>query len=147
MRWLITLLLTMLLPRLALAAPDAGNAQAWWQVLLIETIKATLAIAVPVLSTLVYVLLRRTKLNIELEQLQRIAGTAAGWAEQRAHQALRAQGTPTPSAQKLATALAYGAELARRYGIRQKAVERLEGLIESKLGQQKLTAAPPKTTA
>lgn len=145
MRWLITLLLTMLLPRLALAAPEVGGAQNWWQVLLVEIIRTTLAIAVPVLSTLAYVLLRRVRLNIELEQLQRIATTAAGWAEQRAHQALVSGGALTPSAQKLSTAIAYGADLAQRYGLRQRAVLRLEGLIESKLGQQKLAVAKAPT--
>ena len=145
MHWILALCATSMLPRLALAAPDVGGTQNWWQVLLVEIIRTTLAIAVPVLSTLAYVLLRRVKLHIELAQLQRIATTAAGWAEQRAHQALVSGGAMTPSAQKLSTAIAYGADLAQRYGMRQKAVSRLEGLIESKLGQQKLATAKAPT--
>lgn len=137
MQWVLVMLWAILVPAVALAAPEAAAAQSWWQVLLIEVIKAALAIAVPVLSALVFVLLRRIELNVELAQLQTIASAAAGWAEQKAYKGI-AQGKPMPSADKLAAAITYGAELARRYKLHQRAAERLEGLIEAKLGQQRL---------
>lgn len=141
MGWFAGLIAAWCLPAIAYAADlEAAAQQAWWQVALVEILRVTIAIAAPVLATLVAVLLRRIKLNVELEQLQKIASVAAGWAEQKAHQAL-AVGSPTPSAQKLQSALTYGAELARKYKLTTVAVERLEGLIEAKLGNAKLSAA------
>jgi hypothetical protein len=115
--------------------------QVWWQVLLAELLKLFLVIFVPVLSTLIVTLLRRWKINVEFEQVNSIATKAAGWAEQKALSALKEGKEKTAGADKMKLALDFANGLANQYKLSAKATEKLQDLIESSLGQEKVKAA------
>lgn len=125
-------------------AADTTVTQNWWQVLLVEIIRVAVAVAVPALSVLIVKLVSlasRSKLNLELQQVQRIAQAAVAWAEEKAYKALKAGQVPTSSAEKMKTALTFAGELAERYKVPQKAQDQIQQLIESALGATRKT--PP----
>lgn len=129
-------------PIVALAKGEAE--QSWWHVLVLEFIKVSLAIAVPVLSTLAAVLLQRWRIKIEAEQVEKLARGAAGFAEEKAAQAFK-EGKPRSSgAEKMATAIQWSHQMAGQYGAKRWTIERLTNLIEAELGQKKVKAEPPK---
>lgn len=115
--------------------------QVWWQVLLAELLKLFLVIFVPVLSTVIVSLLRRWKINVEFDQVNSIATKAAGWAEQKALAALKEGNEKTGGAEKMKMALDFANGLANQYKLSAKATEKLQDLIESALGQEKVKAA------
>jgi hypothetical protein len=121
--------------------PAEPEKQVWWQVLLAELLKLFLVIFVPVLSTLIVSLLRRWKINVEFEQVNSIAVKATGWAEQKALSALKEGKEKTGGADKMKLALDFGNGLANQYKLSAKATEKLQDLIESALGQEKVKAA------
>lgn len=122
-------------------APAAtSDKQSWWQVLLTELINLIVVIFVPVLSTLAVTLLRRWKINVEFEQVNNIASKAAGWAEQKARARFRDGKGTTQGAAKMQLALGFANELADKYKLPAKATEKLQDLIESSLGQEKVKA-------
>ncbi len=125
-------------------APEAevkAEQQQWWQVLLAELLKLFLVIFVPVLSTVIVSLLKRWKINVEFEQVNSIATKAAGWAEQKALAALKEGKEKTAGAEKMKLALDFANGLAAQYKLSAKATEKLQDLIESALGQEKVKAA------
>jgi len=115
--------------------------QGWWQVALAELLNLFLVIFVPVLSTLIVTLLRRWKINVEFEQVNSIAVKAAGWAEQKALVALKEGMGKTPGGDKMKLALDFANGLADQYKLSAKATAKLQELIESSLGQEKMKAA------
>lgn len=121
--------------------PAEPEKQVWWQVLLAELLKLFLVIFVPVLSTLIVSLLKRWKINVEFEQVNSIATKAAGWAEQKALAALKEGKEKTAGADKMKLALDFANGLANQYKLSAKATEKLQDLIESALGQEKVKAA------
>jgi hypothetical protein len=123
------------------AKPAAPEKQEWWQVLLAELLKIFLVIFVPVLSTLIVSLLRRWKINVEFAQVNDIATKAAGWAEQKALSALKEGKEKTSGGDKMKLALDFANGLANQYKLSSKATEKLQDLIESALGQEKVKAA------
>lgn len=136
MNKILTFLALMLVSTTALAADVVQ--QAWWQVLIADLLQVFVAIAVPVLSTLVVVLARRWKMNLEFDKVNAIALKAAGWAEQKAYKALREGQPQSSSAEKLDTALEFAKDLANKYKLPAKATEKLEDLIEAALGEKKV---------
>lgn len=116
----------------------AATTQDWWQVLLADLLQAFVVIAVPVISTLVAVLLRRWKINLEADQVEKVAAKAAGWAEQKALSALKEGKPKTSAAEKMDLALNFGNELVEKYGLKRAAAEKLQDLIEAELGKKKL---------
>jgi hypothetical protein len=122
--------------------PAKPDAQTWWQVLLMFLIKASLAIAGPVLSVLVVTLLRRWKINLEYDQVNKLVSAAAGFAEQKSAIALKEGAQKTSGAEKLKLALDFADSLAKQYKLSAKATSKLTELIESHLGQAKLTQTP-----
>lgn len=149
---LVIAILALLAPALALAADggvaDSGAAAAvvatatasttvWWEVLLAHLLEATVAIAVPVLSTLAVVLLKRWNIKLKYETVYDLALKGAGWAEQQALKRLK-DGVVTPSAQKLDDALRFARDIAEQQKLPKKATDKLQDLIESALGAEKL---------
>jgi len=120
--------------------PAAPLGQSWWMVLLAELLKAFTAIFVPVISFFVVTLLRRWKIKLEHEQVEKIAVSAAGWAEQKALVALKDGGKQTAGGEKMKMALDFANGLASQYKLKSKATTQLEALIESGLGAKKLDA-------
>lgn len=116
----------------------AATTQDWWQVLLADLLQAFVVIAVPVISTLVAVLLRRWKINLEADQVEKVAAKAAGWAEQKALSALKEGKPKTSAAEKMSLALDFGNEMVDKYKLKSSAVSKLEHLIEAHLGSKKL---------
>jgi len=139
----LTAIMLLMLPVLALAADQVQ--QVWWQVLVSELLKVFVIIAVPVLSTLVAVLLRRWGVKIETEQVEKLAAAAAGWAEQKALEALK-EGKPKSSgAEKMKTALDFAEKMVDQYGLKKKAIGKLSELIEAHLGKEQVKAAAGPT--
>lgn len=128
-------------PAAEVTKPAEPEKQVWWQVLLAELLKLFLVIFVPVLSTLIVTLLRRWKINVEFEQVNSIATKAAGWAEQKALAALKEGKEKTGGAEKMKMALDFANGMANQYKLSAKATEKLQDLIESSLGQEKVKAA------
>jgi len=121
--------------------PAEPEKQQWWQVLLAELLKLFLVIFVPVLSTVIVSLLKRWKIGVEFEQVHSIATKAAGWAEQKALTALKDGAEKTSGGEKMKMALDFANGLANQYKLSAKATAKLQDLIESALGQEKVKAA------
>lgn len=113
--------------------------QAWWQYLVMTIIQIVGAIAVPVLSTLLIVLLRRWNIKVEYEKAAWVAGKAKDFAEQKARVALKDGKTlDAPEVAKIAL------EQARLLGqgkLAPWATRMLQDLIEAKVGQDNTPAA------
>jgi len=124
----------------AVKAEPTQEKQEWWQVLLAELLKLFLVIAVPVLSTVVTSLLKRWNINVQQDQVQKIATTAAGWAEQKALAALKEGKDRTSGADKMKMALDFANGLADQYKLKAQLTAKLQDLIESALGQEKIKA-------
>lgn len=119
----------------------ASDKQEWWQALLVEALKLFMTILVPILGVLSTTLLRRWKIDIELQQVQKIAKAAAGWAEQKALAALKDGKEKMAGAQKMKIAMDFAVGLVKQYKLPTKAVETLSDMIESHLGREKVKAA------
>ena len=131
-------------PALALAGDEK---QLWWQVLVTELIKLFVLVAVPVLSSLTVVLLKRWGIKVESEQVEKLAGAAAGFAEQKAIARL-GQGQPrTSGAQKMKDAIDFGRRNLDQYGLPARAIAKLEDLIEAHLGKERVKEKTPKKPA
>lgn len=122
--------------------PQATSAvqQSWWQVLLVEAIKVTAFVFTPVLGLLLAWLLRKMGLKIELDQAVGIAKLGTGFAEQAAAKALKEGKPKTDHAEKASQALGFANDLAAKYKLKTRARDKMESLIESALGMQKLEA-------
>lgn len=139
----VTFLLVLLLPALALAADEVQ--QQWWQTMLAELLKVFVLIAVPVLSTLVGVLLRRWGVKVQTEQIEKLASAAAGWAEQKALEALKDGKPKTSGADKMKLAIDFANGAVEQYGLKKKAIGKLQELIEAQLGKEQVKAAAAAT--
>jgi uncharacterized membrane protein len=139
----VTVIALLLIPAVALAADEVQ--QVWWQVLVGELLKVFVLIAVPVLSTLVAVLLRRWGVKIETEQVEKLASAAAGWAEQKALEALKDGKPKTSGADKMKLAIDFANGAVEQYGLKKKAIGKLQELIEAQLGKEQVKAAAAAT--
>lgn len=107
--------------------------QSWWQSLLVDLLIAGLAIFVPVLSALGFLLLRKLGVKVDLETLDALAGKAALYAEQKAATALGEGKPKTPGAQKEEWAWDLVKSIDAKLGGSEKAKEKLRGLILAKI--------------
>jgi hypothetical protein len=115
------------------APTPAPEEQSWWQSLLVDVIAAALAIFVPVLSALGFLLLRKLGVKVDLETLDNLAGKAALYAEKKAATALK-EGKPKSSgAQKEDWAWELVKAIDEKVGASAKGRERLRALILAKI--------------
>jgi len=130
--------------------PPTGETQSWWQALLVDVISASLAIFVPVLSTLLFLLLRKLGLKVELSTLDQLAGKAALYAEQKAAAALKEGKPKTPGAEKERWAWELVESIDAKLGGSDKARAKLRALILAKIPEATAAvsaANPPKNGA
>lgn len=109
-----------------------------WEVVLSTFLKVFVAVAVPVLSTLAVALLRRWNVKVKYDTVYDLAHRGAAYAEQMAQKRLKT-GKPTSSALKLQEAMKVATELAEQYRLPARATAKLQQLIESALGEKKLS--------
>lgn len=114
-----------------------GEKQKWWQGVLVTVIEAVLAFALPILATLLGLLLRKMKLNVEREKLEWVLGKATGYGEQALRKKLKDGKEPDYDGVK-AQAKDIGYKLLVQQGLAKKWGEMLSDMIEAKLGQSKL---------
>lgn len=129
---LAVFLFVVLTPALVFAAEQ----QQVWQVVLQHLLEIIVAIAVPVLVSLIHTLLKKYGVKVQMETLDSVLSKAIGFAEQKAKKALKAGEDQTGNAQKLDWALSKGMELAEANKLDKWVVDKLEDLIEAKLGEQ-----------
>lgn len=119
--------------------------QAWWQHLVFTVITTTGTIAVPVLSTLLVVLLRRWNIKVEYEKAEWVAKQGKNYAEQLARNALK-EGYTVNNSDTSKTALKYSRELAAGK-LAPWAARELAGLIEASLGEDNRAKEKPGPVA
>ena len=119
-------------PALAFAAEQ----QAVWQVILIHLMEIIVALGVPVGLLLLRTYLKKKGIEADMSTLNDLLGKAIGFAEQKAKNALKDGKEQTPNAQKLDWAVTKGRELAEANKLDQWVIDKLEDLIESKIGEQ-----------
>lgn len=119
----------------ALQTPvEDGSKQSWWQHVVLTIITTTGAVAVPVLTTLLIVLLRRWNVRLEYDKAEWVARKGADFAEQAARNYLRG-GQPLDGGKTMHIALTQSRKLATGT-LAPWATAALEGLIEAHLGAQ-----------
>jgi hypothetical protein len=116
--------------------------QSWWQVLISNLLPVIFSIIAPVLSYLIWKLLAKWKLNVDLNLIDSVVDKAANYAEQKAMVALKAGTAPTPGAEKMKIAIEMAMEMVKKYKLPEMAVTELEKLIEAKLGSDKVAVVP-----
>lgn len=119
--------------KVVVKAEATTETQSWWQNLLVSVIKIVGAIAVPVLSTLLIILLKRWNIKVEYEKVEFVAGKAKNYAEQFARNKLK-EGKPLNAPEVAKIALVKGRELGEGK-IASWAAKLLVDLIEAKCGE------------
>jgi len=119
-------------PVVQTAAVANTETQSWWQHLLVTIISTVGAIAVPVLSLLLVILLKRWNIKIELDKVQAIAKAAKDFGEQKARSALK-DGKPLAGPEVAKIALEKGREMALGK-LAGWATAQLENYIEAQCG-------------
>ena len=132
-------------PAVALPKSISGNtrrrssvglsAQRWWQALLRDVVVAALSIFVPVLSALLFWLLRRIGLKVELERLDGLAERARNYAEHKADVWFKENGTKSSGPQKEDWAWELVETVDQKLKLKQKASQKLRALILAKVGE------------
>lgn len=125
----------LLAPTLALAAELAAK-QTWWEHLLLTLIQIVLLIGLPTLVVLISKVLSRFNINVESEQLTKIAQQASNWAEHKAKIALKDSGEKTEGAQKMELALGFAKGMAEQYKLPEKAQAKMKDLIEAAVSEK-----------
>lgn len=131
----------------AAEAPKAAGEQSWWQSLLVDLLVAGLAIFVPVLSALGFLLLRKLGIKVDLATLDSLAGKAALYAEKKASTALGEGKPKSTGAQKEEWAFDLVRSVDAKLMGSEKAKEKLRALILAKIPEAEAavaTAAPAK---
>jgi phosphate/sulfate permease len=111
--------------------------QTWWQILIkFVTTDVLLPVAGTVLVALLVMLVKKWKLNVEKDILDKIIGQAVDYADQKLKKALKDGEKPED---KNATRLKWASDLAnqllKKYGLLGKFGSWIESLIEAKLGE------------
>lgn len=114
------------------AEEKTEDMQSWWQHLLITLISIFGTIAVPVLSTLAILLLKRWNIKVEYDKAEWVANKAKDYAEQKARVALK-DGKPLNAEGIKKVALEKGRELGEG-NLAPWVAKFLTDLIEAKLG-------------
>jgi len=130
---LVAFLFVLFIPALAFAA---DGQQAVWQVILQHLMEIVVALGVPVLLILLKTYLKKKGIEADMGTLNELLSKAVGFAEQMGKKALKDGAEQTDNAQKLDWALSKGRELAEANKLDQWVVDKLESLIEAKLGEQ-----------
>jgi hypothetical protein len=135
----------------AAEAPKAAGEQSWWQSLLVDLLIAALAIFVPVISALGFLLLRKLGIKVDLATLDSLAGKAALYAEKKASTALGEGKPKSTGAQKEEWAFDLIRSVDAKLMGSEKAKEKLRALILAKIPEAEsamAVAAPavPKAT-
>lgn len=124
---------------------EAKPKQSFWQGVLVLVLEAVLAIATPIIVILLTILLRKWKLNIEVEKVQWVVDKATGFGEQKLRNVLRDGHEPNYSEIKK-DSLSFGEKLLKESGLLKKWGDYFADLIEAKLGESKLKGPEaPKT--
>jgi len=129
----------------AAEAPKAAGEQSWWQSLAVDVIAAALAIFVPVLSALGFLLLRKLGIKVDLATLDSLAGKAALYAEKKATTALGEGKPKSTGAQKEEWAFDLVRSVDAKLMGSEKAKEKLRALILAKIpaAETAMAAAAP----
>ena len=130
--------------------PKAGPAvQSWWQALIYDVVfKLIMPIFTLVLSALVFWLLRKMGLKIELETLDKIALSAATYGEKKGAEWLRENGEKSGGARKERWAWELVEMVDSKVGGRAKAKNKLRGLILGKVAEaEKIVNGKPTLIA
>lgn len=106
--------------------------QSWWQHLILTIVTTFSAVAVPVLTTLLIVFIRRWNIKVEYDKAEWVARQGANYAEQIARNHLRG-GQPLRGDKVLTIALEQSRKLATGT-LAPWATNALQELIEAKLG-------------
>ncbi len=118
------------------------NGQAWWQALIYDVVfKGIVPIFVPVLAALLFWLLRRLGIKIELETLDKLGQNAADYSEHKAKVWLRESGAKSSEAKKEDWAWEFVEAFDSKIKGRYKARRKLRGLILSKIAEAEKKAS------
>ena len=110
--------------------------QNWWEALLYDLIFGLfLPIFVPVLSALVFWLIRKLGLKVELEMLDQLSLKAAQYAEQKGAEFLKEKGRKMPGAKKEEWAWKLIESIDEKIKAKEKVRNKLRKLIISKIPQ------------
>jgi hypothetical protein len=128
----------MLSPVLAFGAEEVAQ-QVWWQTLLAWLVTHIGELVFSVLGTAVILLLRKyLGVKLEQEQLDRVLGWAKNAAESKALGALNAGAPKTPGAEKMKMAGDIAEGLIDQFKLKKLARDKIEHLLEAKLGEEKI---------
>lgn len=126
---------------------EAPAEQSWWQALVYDVlVDVVLPIFLPVLAALVFWLLRRLGLKIELEKLDELAAAAASYAEKKASTWLKEKGVKSSGAEKEAWAWELIAAVDARLNASTKARRALRALIISRIANAEQAQADSETS-
>ena len=129
-------------------APTSEPIQSWWQALLYDMIfKIVVPIFVPVLGTLLFLLLRKLGLKIELETLDRLGKSATDYSEHKAKVWFKENGKKSSGAQKEDWAWELVESIDSKINGRKKARKKLRAIILAKLGEAEQQKEGPAATA
>lgn len=112
-----------------------ASVQTWWQALVRDVVVTGLTIFAPVLAALLFWLLRRLGLKVELETLDDLAEKARNYAEHKADLWFKENGTKSSGAQKEDWAWELVDSVDRKLKLKRKASAKLRALILAKVGE------------
>lgn len=121
-------------PAPGVVAPPAAEApQTWWQALLFDLIKLTLAIFGPVLSVLGVLVLRKMGIEVDLRTMDKVAREAALYAEHKAGVAFKEGAEKSAGAKKEEWAWEFVKDVDERFVLSDKLKRKVRGLILAKI--------------
>lgn len=120
----------------ATPAPTNDAVQSWWQALLYDIIfNVIVPVFVPVMGALLFLLLRKLGLKIELETLDRLGKSAADYSEHKAKVWFKENGEKSSGAQKEDWAWELIESIDSKIKGKKKARNKLRAIILAKLGE------------
>jgi hypothetical protein len=127
-----------LLPAMALAAEEVVQ-QNWWQALVVWLITHVGELVFSVLGIVAMLLVKKYfNVKLEHEQLDRVLGYGKNYAEGKAFAALNAGQPKTPGAEKMKMGTDIVESLIEQFGLKKMARDKIEQLLEAKLGEEKV---------
>jgi len=126
-------------PQPAAVPLDPTLAAPWWKVLLRYGLELIFTILGLLASVFVTVLMKKYGFEDYTARINELLTKSIGFAEQKSSQALKLNGQPLGSAEKLALALELIAEKAKEYKLPDKGKEWWTKKVEGWLGSQKVT--------
>jgi hypothetical protein len=136
-----------LLPTMALAAEEVVQ-QNWWQALVVWLITHVGELVFSVLGVIVVLLVRKyLGVKLQQEQVDKIMGWAKNYAEGKAFAALNAGQPKTPGAEKMKMGADVAEGFIEQFGLKKMARNKIEQLLEAKLGEEKVEEKKALLTA